>query len=30
MKVEKQNIRNAGEYFVAYLLSASNCIVTVT
>ena len=30
MKVAKQNIGNAGEYFVAYLLSANNCIVTVT
>jgi len=30
MKVTKQNIGNAGEYFIAYLLSASNCIVTVT
>ncbi|KKL84106.1 hypothetical protein LCGC14_1968050 [marine sediment metagenome] len=30
MKVAKQNIGNAGEYFIAYLLSASNCIVTVT
>ena len=30
MKVAKQNIGNAGEYYIAYLLSASNCIVTVT
>ncbi|HEC39723.1 hypothetical protein LCGC14_1719860 [marine sediment metagenome] len=30
MKVAKQNIGNAGEYFIAYLLSANNCIVTVT
>ena len=30
MKVAKQNIGNAGEYFIAYLLSAKDCIVTVT
>lgn len=30
MKVAKQNIGNTGEYFIAYLLSANNCIVTVT
>lgn len=30
MRVAKQNIGNAGEYFIAYLLSANNCIVTVT
>ncbi len=30
MKVAKRNIGNAGEYYIAYLLSASNCIVTVT
>ena len=30
MKVAKQNIGNAGEYFMAYLLSANDCIVTVT
>jgi hypothetical protein len=28
--VSKQNIGNAGEYFIAYLLSAKDCIVTVT
>lgn len=30
MKVAKQNVGNAGEFFIAYLLSANNCIVTVT
>ncbi len=30
MKVARQNIGNVGEYFIAYLLSANNCIVTVT
>jgi hypothetical protein len=30
LKVSKQNIGNAGEFFIAYLLSAHDCTVTVT
>ncbi len=30
MKVAKQNKGNAGEYFIAYFLSANDCIVTIT
>jgi len=29
-KANRQNIGNAGEFYIAYLLSARNCVVTVT
>jgi len=29
-KANRQNIGNAGEFYVAFLLSAKNCVVTVT